>query len=32
MITRRVPLRDATKAFAAGDDDVKVVITLDESR
>ena len=32
LITRRVPLGDATKAFAAGDDDVKVVITLDESR
>jgi threonine dehydrogenase-like Zn-dependent dehydrogenase len=31
LITRRVPLRQATEAFTAHDDDVKVVIDLDES-
>ncbi|MBT2439702.1 glucose 1-dehydrogenase [Streptomyces sp. ISL-36] len=28
MITRRVPLEDATEAFSAHDDDIKVIITL----
>lgn len=32
LITRRVPLGDAPKAFTAGPEDVKVVITLDASR
>ena len=32
LITRRVPLSHATEAFSPQPDDVKVVITLDESR
>jgi threonine dehydrogenase-like Zn-dependent dehydrogenase len=31
LITRRVPLADAPQAFTAGDEDVKVVISLDGS-
>ncbi|AKK27135.1 glucose 1-dehydrogenase [Mycobacterium sp. EPa45] len=32
LITRRIPLSAATQAFTEADDDVKVVITLDDSR
>ena len=31
LITRRVPLAEATKAFTAEPDDVKVIVTLEES-